>query len=44
MVSSLNPAYLHLSREELFGSKDWLGYKNIVCWDVSGRAVLERMS
>ena len=30
MVSSLNLAYLHLRLEELFGSNDWFGGKNIL--------------
>ena len=30
MVSSLNLAYIHLRLEELFGSDDWFGSRNIL--------------
>ena len=51
MVSSLNLAYLNLRVEELFGSNDWFGGKNILfvgdilqLQPVSGSPVFERIS
>ena len=51
VVSSLNLAYLHLRLEELFGSDEWFGGKNILfvgdilqLQPVNGNPVFERVS
>ena len=51
MVSSLNLAYLHLRLEELFGSDEWFGGKNILfvgdilqLQPVNGSPVFERVT
>ena len=51
MLSSLNLAYLHLRLEELFGSNDWFGGKNILfvgyilqLQPVNGDPVFEKVS
>ena len=51
MVSCLNLAYLHLRLEELFGSNDWFGGKNILfvgdilqLQPVNGSPVFERVT
>ena len=30
MVSSINLAFVHMRREELFGSSEWFGYRNML--------------
>ena len=50
MVSSLNLAYIHLRLEELFGSNDWFGSKNMLfvgdlqLQPVNGHPVFEKIT
>ena len=50
MVSSLNLAYMDLRLEELFGSKDWFGSKNMLfvgdlqLQPVNGHPVFEKIT